>query len=437
MKKIVMALSVGGLLFFLFAAAPVSIFAEEYSLEDLSRIALTRSEKLRVAEENLTISEIGIDKARSFLLPRMTAFGGVTQYSEKRLNEQGTLLQPESASSWGVRADETFSLNGRELTALSISKQNVAKSQFDLTAIREDYILRYVAAAYYDVLMARKNLEIADANLERLTKYREAAEKRLRIGEVTKTALLRAEGELSGAKSDRLQAQNGLELAMAVLASNVGIAGDFSLREVPPVEGEVPVLSFFQEQAFAARADLKSLEVQKQIAADQIKYAKGAFWPTVSVSGVYSASDQYPPTASLNRESIYGGVALNFPFFEGGLRKAELAEAKARERQAALYYEDMKKGIEIEVQTGYLDLVTQKGILLFLNDQLLFARDNYRAVARQFEFGLSNSLDVMDANTLLVSAERKVASAEYGYRLALLRIKKATGALLATVAATK
>jgi outer membrane protein len=437
MKKIIITVMVGGFAFLLFAVAPASLFAEEYSLEDLNRIALTRSEKLRVAEENLTISEIGINKARSFLFPRMTAFGGVTQYSEKRLNEAGSLLQPESASSWGVRVDETFSLSGRELTALGISKQNVAKSQFDLTAIREDYLLRYVAAAYYNVLMARKNLEIADDNLERLTKYRDAAEKRLRIGEVTKTALLRAEGELSGAKSDRLQALNGLELAMAVLASNIGIAGDFSLREAPPVEGEVPVLSVFQEQAFAARADLKSLEVQKQIAADQIKYAEGAFWPTVSVSGVYGTFDQYPASASLNRESIYGGVALNFPFFEGGLRKAEMAEAKARERQAALYYEDMKKGIEIEVRTGYLDLVTQKGILLFLNDQLLFARENYRAVARQFEFGLSNSLDVMDANTLLVSAERKAASAEYGYRLALLRIKKATGTLLATVAATK
>jgi len=434
MKKIVMVLSVGGLLFVLFATAPASLIAEEYSLEDLSRIALTRSEKLRVAEENLTIAETGRDKAISYLLPRLTATGGVTQYSEKKLNASGSVVQPESASSWGVRADETFSLSGREMTALGISKRNVTKSQYDLTAIREDYLLRYVAVAYYNVLMARKNLEIADANLERLTKYREAAEKRLRIGEVTKTALLRAEGELSGAKSDRLQVRNGLELAMAVLASNVGIAGEFSLREVPPVEGEVPSLSTFQEQAFAVRADLKSLEMQKQIAVDQTKYAEGAFWPTVSLSAVYSASDQYPPSSSLNRESIYGGVALNFPFFEGGLRKAEVSEAKARERQAALYYEDMKKGIEIEVRAGYLDLVTQKGILLFLNDQLLFARDNYRAVARQFEFGLSNSLDVMDANTLLVSAERKMVSAEYGYRLALLRIKKATGMLLATVA---
>ena len=221
---------------------------------------------------------------------------------------------------------------------------------------------------------------------------------------------------------------------MAVLASNVGIKDAFMLREVTVAEGEIPAMTVFRERAFAVRADLKSMEVQKQIAADQTKFTKGAFWPTISVSGIYAGADQYPSTSSLNRESIYGGVALNFPFFDGGLRKSEVSEAKARERQAALLYEDMKKGIEIEVQTAYLDLVTQKGILQFLNDQLAFARDNYHAVARQFDFGLSNSLDVLDANTLLVSAERKASSALYNYELALLRMKKATGMLLAALA---
>ena len=409
---------------------PAIIFAEEYTLDDLYRIALARSEILKVAEENLTIAEIGKDKAFSYLLPRLTATGGVTQYSEKKFSDTGSLIQPETSSSWGVRIDQTVSLSGRELTALGISRQFVTKSTYDVTAVREDYLLRFVASAYYNVLMARKVLEIADSNLERLSKYREAAEKRLRIGEVTKTALLRAEGELSGAKSDRLQAQNSLELAMAVLARNVGIKDAFTLREEGAAEGNVPAMNVYQERAFAARADLKSLEVQKQIAVDQAKYAEGAFWPTVSASAVYAAADQNPSTSSLNRESIYGGVALNFPFFEGGLRKAEVSEAKARARQAALFYEDMKKGIGIEVQTAYLDLVTQKGILQFLDDQVAFARDNYQAVARQFDFGLSNSLDVLDANTLLVSAETKVVSAVYNYRLALLRMKKATGTLL-------
>jgi outer membrane protein len=430
MKKKIYRMAACSLMVLLFTAAPTSIFAEEYSLDDLYRIALIRSEILKVAEENLVISEIGKDKALSYLLPRLTATGGVTQYSEKKFSDSGSLIQPESGSSWGVRLDQTVSLSGRELTALGISRQFVTKSTYDVTAVREDYLLRFVASAYYNVLMARKVLEIADSNLERLSKYREAAEKRLRIGEVTKTALLRAEGELSGAKSDRLQARNGLELAMAVLARNVGIKDAFTLREGAAVEGDVPAMNMFMERAFATRADLKSMEVQKQIAADQTKYAEGAFWPTVTAAAGYGWADQYPPPSSLNRESLYGIVAMNFPIFEGGLRRAEVSEAKARERQAALFYEDLKKGIGIEVQTAYLDLVTQKGILQFLNDQVAFARDNYQAVARQFDFGLSNSLDVLDANTLLVSAETKAVSAVYNYRLALLRMKKATGTLL-------
>ena len=246
---------------------------------------------------------------------------------------------------------------------------------------------------------------------------------------------MRAEGELSGAKSDRLQAQNALELATSVLASNVGIRDAFTIREDGTAQGDVPTLDVFKEQAFMTRQDLKGLEIQKQMAADQIKYAQGAFWPSVTLSGGYAGVDQTPATSSLNRESIYGGVALNYPFFEGGLRKAELSEARARERQAILLYDDARKGIEVEVQSAYLDLQTQAGILRFLNDQFTFARENYLAVTRQFEFGLSNSLDVLDANALLVSAERKAASAIYNYRLAHLKLKKATGTLLATAMA--
>jgi outer membrane protein len=434
MKKSILFLAAGTLAILLSAASPAGLLAEEYALDDLYRMALTRSEKLKVAEENLSISEIGTDKARSFLLPRVSATGGVTQYSQKKYSSTGSLIQPESASSWGVQINETLSLSGRELTALGVSKQGVTRSRYDLSALREDYLLRFVASAYYDVLMARKNLEIADANLDRLQKYREAAEKRLRIGEVTKTALLRAEGELSGAKSDRLQAQNSLELAMAVLASNVGLREAFTLREELAAGGEIPAIGVFQEQAFTLRADLKSLEVQKQITTDLIKYAEGAFWPSLSMSGGYAGADQSPGVSTINRESIYGGVALNFLLFEGGVRKADVAEAKARERQAILFYEDAKKGIEIEVRTAYLDLLTQKGILQFLNDQMAFARENYNAVSRQFDYGLSSSLDVLDANTLLVSAERKAASADYSYRLARLRMKKATGTLLASMA---
>jgi outer membrane protein len=191
--------------------------------------------------------------------------------------------------------------------------------------------------------------------------------------------------------------------------------------------------SSFQEMAFSGRADLKSLEIQKKMAEEQVKYAKGAFWPTLSASGVYTSSDQSPETQTLVRDSTYGMLSLNFPFFEGGLRRADVREARARERQSALAYEDFKKSVGIEVASAYLDIVTQKGTLKYLEDQVVYARDNFNAVAKQFEFGLAQSLDVMDANTLLVTAERNLSEAVYNYQVAILKMKKATGTLLKAV----
>ncbi len=414
-------------LFFCNLTAPASLFADSYTLEDLCRIALASSEKLKLAEQNVSLAETGTDKARSWLYPRLSATGGVTQYSERKYTNAGGILQPENAAVWGVRMDETLSLSGREITALAISRQSLLKSRYDLETTRDDYLLAYVAAAYYDVLLAERNLEIADANLERLTKYRDAAKKRLRIGEITKTVLLRAQSELSGANSDRLQAKNALELARDTLASQVGIKTPFTLKQKHREKIEIPELAPLLEKAPRLRAEIKSLRMQKKMAAGQTSYAEGAFMPSVTLTGAYAGANQNPATGSLNRDSFYAGLSLNFPLFDGGLRKADVSEARVRERQADLRIEEMKKEIALEVKTAHLELATQKGILSFLEDQLLFARENYHAVSRQFEVGLADSLDVLDANTLLVSAERKAAAAALRLQFASLRLKKAAG----------
>ena len=411
-------------------AAPLPASAEEYSLPDLYSLALERSEKIKLSRENLTIAELGTDKALSVLIPRFTAYGNYTTFEEKKYNEMSILIQPKTAGQWGLRLDQQFSLRLRELTALSYSRQNVVKSAQDLDAVREEYLFQ-VAGAYYDVLKAQKGLEIADANLERLTKHRDASDKRLKVGEVTKTALLRAEAELSSAKSEQVRAVNGLRYAKVILARIVGIEEkDFTLKEQPETEAGAIALDQLKELAYEQRPDLKSRAREQKMAGLQVSFAKGAFWPNVALSGVYQKADQNPASTSLVRDTLYGTAGVSFPFFEGGLRRAELSEAKARERQAGYAYEDLKKTIGMEVDGAYLDLNTQKGSLTYLTDQLRFAKDNYYAVSRQFEVGLASSLDVMDANNLLVASEQKLAEATYTYQLSILRIKKVTGSLL-------
>lgn len=417
--------------------------SEEYSLEDLYRIALERSEKIKISGEEVYISESGKDKALSALLPKFSAFWDYTRYTEQKFFTQAVtpfVIQPQYSITWGLRLDQSVSLSGREITAFKISQKNIEKSRYDFSAMREEYLFE-VSSAYYDVLRAKSAVEIAKTSVDRLAKHRDAAATRLKVGEVTKTALLRAQAELSGAQSELVKAENNLKLAMAILARLVGLSEDYELKEVagsadlailPPDNGRSTV-AHLREIALSERAELKAIGLQKKIADDQVKYARGTFWPTLSIEGVYSRLKNEPSSPFFINETIYGVLNLNFPFFEGGLRKAEVRESEARQRQAGLALEDLKKDITIEVENAYLDFVTQKGVLKSLEDQLIFAKDNYNAVSRQFEFGFADSIEVMDANTLLVTAEKQLANAKYDYRLSILKVGRATGTLLKTV----
>lgn len=409
--------------------------AQEYSLEDLYGIALDRSEKIKISEEDLYIAERGKDKAVSVLFPKLSAFGSYTKYSEDKRSSTGSVIQPDDSTLWGLRLDQSLSVSGREITAFNISKESIEKSRYDLRAVREAYLFN-VASAYYDVLRAKKAVEIAKTNFDRLAKHRDAAAIRLKVGEVTKTDLLRAEAELSGARAELVKSENNLKLTKAILARVAGIIGDFDIKEATGNKQDTADnLDSLKQTAFAERAELKGVELQRKIAGQQVRYSKGAYWPTVSIEGVYTKKDENPASTFLNKESIYGGIKLNFPFFEGGLRKAEVAEAEAKRRQSELIYDDLKKTIGIEVENAYLDFQTQKGVLKSLEDRMAFARDNYNSVSRQYQFGLANSIDVIDANTLLITAERQLADAAYNYQLALIRLQRVTGQMLKTSAA--
>jgi outer membrane protein len=188
-----------------------------------------------------------------------------------------------------------------------------------------------------------------------------------------------------------------------------------------------------KDKAVSERADLKALEVQKRIAEDQVTFTKGSYWPTLAVEGAYVKKDETRETGGLVKDSVYGGLRLSFPFFEGGLRIAEVQEAEAKKRQTDYAYSDLKKTIDVEVETAFLDHMTQKGLLKSLTDQYLFAKENYNSVSKQFDFGLASSLDVLDANTALLDAERQLANVIYLYQFSTLRLKRATGVLLSTI----
>lgn len=432
---------------FLSVLVPFNLQAQEYSLDDLYKLALDRSEFIKIAEEDLYISELQKDKATAVLMPTLSAFGNHTRYS-KAIRNNNSVLQPDYTNEWGLRLDQSMSLSGREFTAFKISKEGIEKSSKDLAAVREGYLLN-VAASYYSLLKSKKAREIAAANVERLTRHRNASETRLRVGEATKTVLLRAEAELAGAEAELIKSENSQRLAKTVLARTVGITSVFEVREpqikkdlktqeqvlmdISAGECSLSALDCLKQKAFSERAEIKTVTIQKQIAEDEVTYTKGSYWPDLSIEGVYLRQENEPSTAFGLNERIYGGLKLNFPFFEGGLRVAEVGEAKAKARQADHSLTDLKNSVGVEVEDAYLNLLTIAAVIEKLQAESEYAADNYHSVTKQFQHGLADSIDVIDANTLLVTSERELANARYDYELAVLKLRRAVGTLLETV----
>ncbi len=414
---------------------PTSILAHEYTLSELLRLALKRSEKIKIAEEDVYISRKEKERSLAVLWPTLSAFGSHTRYSEKK-DEGGFMLQPDYSNSWGLRLDQSFSLGGKELIAYSIANDSIRKSIHDLDSVKEDYLME-VTIAYFDLLKAKKAVEITEVNVKRLTQHRDATKKRLEVGEVTKTALLRAEAELAGAKADLLKARNNLLLRKAMLQRTVGIEGDFEIKdEAFSVNLESLIkdcqlipLDCLKEKAFIERPEMMAMYVQKRIAEKEINYTKGSYWPTLSIEGVYLREENEPASTFGLDERIYGVLKLDFPFFEGGLRMAEVSQSKAKFRQVEYSLSDLRKTIAVEVEDSYLNYLTVSGILESLRAEAEYAIDNFNAVSKQFEFGLADSLDVIDANTLLVTTERELANARYDYQLSFFRLKHAVGLL--------
>jgi len=93
----------------------------------------------------------------------------------------------------------------------------------------------------------------------------------------------------------------------------------------------------------------------------------------------------------------------------------------------------LKKQVALDVEQAYLAIRTARQNIIALQDKVSFSRANFDAVALMFNVGQANSLDVMDANTLLQNAERELAEAEFDMELSRIALLRAQGVFLKTV----
>lgn len=413
----------------LFAREGFSLAGEKtLTLEEAYRMAISNHETVKTAAEGVAQAESNVDKATSRLLPSITAGGSYTRYTEKKLS--GALaIQPDDSSSLDLKISQPLYSGGREWSARRQAKMGMEISRLGLESAKENIILS-TANAYFGVLKARKDVEIKDAALKRAIERGKLASASFKAGTVTRTAVLRAEAESSGAEAALTRAVSRLLDVKNNLRRLVGGVEDISVEEpLGHVFNEARVEDLVK-MALENRRAYKQSALDEKVAGEGISYAKGNFLPSLSLKGEYSHRDQDPQTAFFVENSTSASVVLTYPIFEGGLRKAELSEARSRLRESELRRLSLKGDIEVEVMEAYNNLVAVRAVIDSYEKQRSFAEEDYKMVFEQYRWGLATTLDVIDADTTFISAQRSLMNARYDFELASLQLKYSTGTLL-------
>lgn len=408
-----------------FSAAEGS--AEPVTLGQAYALALQQGEDVRIGEESVRQAKEDIIRARSTVLPQVTLKGNYTRYPEE-VGQFG-ILQP--GTSYGAEAtlEQAIFAGGKNKAGLNIAKRSVEAATADVRLVREQLLLR-VAAVFYSVLRAQKNVEIQTRNVERLAEHRRLSELRYKVGEVTESILLRAEAELAGARAELVARQNDLAIAKRELQLLTTLPDSAEVVEPALPQFESEALDALRAAAREHREDLIRSQLQERIAQDRVAFARGSLFPSVTAEGSYSRRAQDPETPFFIGESWFVGGRVEFPLFDGGLRRAELRQAKSRLEQGRLTTTRLAEQIDLDVTRASLNLEAVTRVLQSRQDQHRFAAKNFEMVSKQFTFGLATNLDVLDANQALIEAERDVIAGTYDRHLAILELQRSAGRFL-------
>lgn len=401
-------------------ASPVTL-GEAYAL------AVQRSEDVRIGEESIRQAQDETRRARSTVLPQFTVRGNYFRYPEER--KSVGVIQPSESYGAEATVEQSLYAGGKNRAGQRIAEQGVDVAGKDLRLAREGILFR-VAQVFYAALRAQKNVEIQTHNVERLTEHRRLSELRYRVGEVTESILLRAEAELAGAKAELVARQNDLAIAQRELQLLTGLPDPVEVAEpsLPQITEEE--LDRARATAQEERDDLLKSRLQEQIAQERVAFARGSLFPTVTAEATAFRRGQDPRSAFFIDQSWEVGARLEFPLFDGGLRRAELRQARSRLEQGRLATAKLAKEVDLDVTRASRNLEAVTRVLESRQDQQRFAAKNYEMVSKQFTFGLATNLDVLDANQSLIEAERDVIAATYDRHLAVLELQRSTGRFL-------
>ncbi len=418
----------------------------QLSLKQAVQLALAPegSTRVKLAEEDLKQAESRANQSRAALLPD---FEGYVEYQNETANLEAFgfnfknifkdlpiagLSVPSFVEPFSV-LDARATVNQTVFDFSSIRRYQASKVAVEATKAdnegTNDQVSDQVARAYLAGLRAQASLDTERANVELSESLLRLAQQQKAAGTGTGIEITRAEVQLANDRQALLVAENDVDRTHLQLLKVIGLKLDNPVELVDRLS-YVPMDTVDPAQALATanqhRAELRAQQRREENARLNFSATKLERLPSVSAfanygdigTSIYSAL----PTRSV-------GASVKIPIFDGGRRDARRVESASMFRSEAIRTADLRDQIELDVRVAIDSLHSADGQVKAAEEGLVLAEKEVAQAERRYKAGVSNSVEVTDAQTRLARARDNRVNALYNYNLARIDLGTATGTI--------
>ena len=284
-----------------------------------------------------------------------------------------------------------------------------------------------VTQSFYQLIEAKENLKVAQEALQQRQEFGKLTEAFYKAGKVTNLDYVRAQSQVSEAEQAVVEAQNAVRLAKEILARTLGLKEQVQVD----IKGKLP-------QEFAAAGDMNALwqevlktnpEIKKldfDIAQSQtlIKAARGSYFPEVSLQ---AGSDMRHRDLGGSKPEWIAGVFMEYPFFEGGLTKAQVAKANSQSLQLLEKKRDRLNGIKVDLTAAWKDQENARQGVATTRQTVTTNEEAYASAQALYRHGKAIGLDVLQAQVDLTGSRFNLIRYAVAYEIGRARIRQIVG----------
>ena len=290
-----------------------------------------------------------------------------------------------------------------------------------------DAVTLTVGNAYLQVIEARSRIDADEAQVRNAKALYDQAVDEVEAGTAPRIDATRTEVQLHTEQYNLSIARNNFDTAKLALGRAIGLplGQQFELADkLPYSDINVPTVAEALKTAYRARSDFRAALDSQKAAEQTLSSAKAERYPTAAVNGIYGDTG----TTFGHSHGVFGFQAgVNVPVFTGGRIKGDITQAEAALRQRKAETENLRGQVDYDVRTAFLNLNAAKEQVDVATRNVALANENLARSKDRFTSGVTDSVEVVQSEQSLESANDQYITSLYSHNLAKLSLARALG----------